>query len=197
MTSRFRASLRGAFPLPDRPHPQPPEVMAITLEGNYSKKLGLPGYSSHQYSITIRTELTDLRQVAEESARLYALLQTCVDREIQQTGWLPGAGSGNGPANGHANGHANGTPHPSAPPPVPVPAGETWNCTDKQRALILKLVDDHRLDKQAVEGLARERFGKGVRQVNRLEASGLIDELLETHGGGGRRNGHARKARAA
>jgi hypothetical protein len=28
----------------------------ITLECNYSKKIGLPGYSSHQFSITLRTE---------------------------------------------------------------------------------------------------------------------------------------------
>ena len=33
----------------------------ITLECNYSKKLGLPGYSSHQFAITLRTEITDLR----------------------------------------------------------------------------------------------------------------------------------------
>ena len=31
--------------------------MAIILEANYSKKLGLPGYSSHQYAVTVRTEL--------------------------------------------------------------------------------------------------------------------------------------------
>jgi hypothetical protein len=36
--------------------------MAIQLEANYSKKLGLPGYSSHQYSVTIRTELGDIKQ---------------------------------------------------------------------------------------------------------------------------------------
>jgi hypothetical protein len=34
--------------------------MALVLEANYAKKLGLPGYSSHQYSVSIRTELTDL-----------------------------------------------------------------------------------------------------------------------------------------
>jgi hypothetical protein len=44
--------------------------MAITLEANYSKKLGLPGYSSHQYMITLRTELADLTQVEAESTRL-------------------------------------------------------------------------------------------------------------------------------
>lgn len=46
--------------------------MAIVLKANYSKKLGLPGYSSHQYSITLRTELTDPAQVPVESSRLYA-----------------------------------------------------------------------------------------------------------------------------
>jgi hypothetical protein len=37
--------------------------MPIILEANYSKKLGLPGYSSHQYMLTLRTELGDVTQV--------------------------------------------------------------------------------------------------------------------------------------
>jgi len=32
---------------------------------------------------------------------------------------------------------------------------------------------------------SHERFGKGVRALGKLEASGLIDELLEAHGGNG------------
>jgi len=63
---------------------KPRHRMAITLEANYSKKLGLPGYSSHQYSITIRTELTYAKQVESESTRLCSLLQGCVDKDIQQ-----------------------------------------------------------------------------------------------------------------
>src|SRR6187402_1899830 len=61
--------------------------MAITLEANYAKKLGLPNYSSHQYSVTIRTELTDLSQIQAESARLYGMMQDAVDREIQHVGF--------------------------------------------------------------------------------------------------------------
>jgi hypothetical protein len=53
----------------------------ITLECNYQKKLGLPGYSSHQFAITLRTEIADLNQVQSESARLYKLLQDGVDNE--------------------------------------------------------------------------------------------------------------------
>ena len=58
----------------------------ITLECNYSKKLGLPGYSSHQFAITLRTEIADLTQVQAESARLYKLLQEGVDISIKETG---------------------------------------------------------------------------------------------------------------
>jgi hypothetical protein len=72
----------------------------ITLECNYSKKLGLPGYSSHQFAITLRTEIGDVNQVQKESARLYKLLQDGVDTSIKETGRLPGNnGRGNGTGN--------------------------------------------------------------------------------------------------
>jgi hypothetical protein len=63
----------------------------IELEANYSKKLGLPGYSSHQYSLTVRKEVADISQVENESRQLFATLQSNVDRDIQQTGFLPQA----------------------------------------------------------------------------------------------------------
>ncbi|MCZ7637672.1 MAG: hypothetical protein M5U12_17530 [Verrucomicrobia bacterium] len=73
-----------------------------------------------------------------------------------------------------------------------------WKCSDKQRDLILRLVEEHNLDKGEVEGLSRERFGKGVKLLSKLEASGLIDELIERHGGnGGRPNGSRRARRNA
>jgi len=58
----------------------------ITLEANYSKKIGLPGYSSHQFSITLKSELADISQAEQESARLYDVLQNSVDSNIQQVG---------------------------------------------------------------------------------------------------------------
>jgi len=141
--------------------------MAIVLEANYSKKLGLPGYSSHQYSVTIKTEVTDPAQVAAESGRLYDLLQGCVDTSIQKTGFLPEAANSNGngrPANGNGR-------------------NEHWACSPKQQGLILKIVSEHKLDKNNVEALAQDRFGKSVRALNKLEASGLIDELITQTGG--------------
>ena len=145
----------------------------ITLECNYSKKIGLPQYSSHQFSITLRTELADVTQVHAESSRLYKLLQDGVDASIQQVGFLP---NGNG-HNEHSNGQ-NGNGHLKP---------ETWNCSDKQKDLITKIVTDQKLDKNEVEKLAQERFGKGVKALNKLEASGLIEELLEQTGQKSRR----------
>ncbi|MCF7734034.1 MAG: hypothetical protein K9N23_20290 [Akkermansiaceae bacterium] len=53
--------------------------MAIKLIANYSKRLGLPGYSSHQYSVSVETELVATADIPAESARLYRLLQSNVD----------------------------------------------------------------------------------------------------------------------
>jgi hypothetical protein len=49
--------------------------MAVKLIANYSKRLGLPGYSSHQFSVSVETELMNVDDVAGESERLYSLLQ--------------------------------------------------------------------------------------------------------------------------
>src|SRR5258708_37888304 len=146
--------------------------MAILLEANYSKKLGLPGYSSHQYSVTIKTEVTDPNLVQTESNRLYELLQSCVDSQIQKTGFLPANGQATLVPIAHGNGH------------------DTWACSPKQRDLILEIIAEHHLDKIEIEKLAQDRFGKGVKQLNKLEASGLIDELLEAHG---KANGNSRR----
>lgn len=152
--------------------------MAIKLIANYSKRLGLPGYSSHQFSVSVETELVTTDDVAGESQRLYELLQTSVDEQIRQTGFVPPGDYGMDapPANGSAKQPTNGA-HPSAS------TGARWKCTDKQRELIENLVAEHHLEKASVEELAVQRFGKGVRLLNKVEASGLIDELLEAHGG--------------
>ena len=155
----------------------------ITLEANYAKKIGLPQYSSHQFSITLKSEITDLSKVQDEAGRLYQELQQAVDTSIQEVGYLPEANGNGKSTNGHSNGrHTNG--HGS----------DQWKCSDKQRDLIIKIVDEHHLDKNDIEKLSHERFSKGVKALNKLEASGLIDELLEKHGG--KQNGRGRFQKA-
>ena len=89
-------------------------------------------------------------------------------------------GNGNGHTNGHghANGHTNGNGHHRQVRPV---ADVPWKCSPKQKELIIKITDENRLDKNVVEQLAQERFSKGVKELNKLEASGLIEELIEQY----------------
>ena len=171
--------------------------MALKLIATYSKRLGLPGYSSHQFSVCVETEISNIDDVAGESSRLYQQLQKSVDEEIQQTGFVPDQSYGigeqcsagtfkpNGASTNGSNGHhsygANGHSHADA-----------WKCSDKQRELILKLVEQHDLDKQEVEQLSNEMFGATVKDLNKLQASGLIDRMLENYGG--QRNTSQRRA---
>lgn len=172
--------------------------MAIKVISNYAKRLGLPGYSSHQFSVSVETELTDLEALDDQLSRLYSDLQQAVDREIQQTGFVPGDNYGNGnqpgnrtPArsnggnggngvyrhNNGGNGASNGnTAGGVVAPPV------TWNCSEKQRGLIERLVREHDLAWAQLEKIAADRFGVVLAQLNRLQASGLIGELIESFG---------------
>lgn len=163
--------------------------MAIKLIANYSKRLGLPGYSSHQFSVSVETEMVTTDDVAAESARLYQRLQSSVDEQMLHTGFVPPGDYGMDPP-----------AETTAPENVTTVAnwqrGPAWKCSDRQKDLILKLVEEHQLDKNEVDHLARQRFGKGVRQLNKVEASGLIDELIDTHGNSGQPTGDQRRGQA-
>src|SRR5215472_9188771 len=104
--------------------------MAVKLIANYAKRLGLPGYSSHQFSVSIETELQNLDNVREESARLYDSLQQVVDKQIQKTGFVPPNGYGM---------EADNT--------------DVWNCSQKQRELIEKISKENNLDPNAIDQL--------------------------------------------
>ena len=130
----------------------------IKLSAAYSKKVGLPGYSSHSFSVSIETELQNLDNVRDESARLYESLQNAVDQQIQKTGFVPPNGYG-------MEADKNGV----------------WNCSQKQRELIEKIGKENNLDRNALDRLADEMFGAAVRELNKLQASGLIDELLDRY----------------
>lgn len=146
--------------------------MAIKLLANYSKRLGLPGYSSHQFSVSVETELRDLSEADTEMSNLYHQLQQNVDAQIQETGFVPSEAYGNQSPNRQTPSSQTSNQNPNE-----------WSCSEKQESLIRKLVNEHALDKNEVDHLARQRFGKGVRLLNKMEASGLIDELIDTYGG--------------
>ena len=133
--------------------------MAIKLSAAYSKKAGLPGYSSHSFSVSIETELQNLDNVRQESARLYDSLQEAVDQQIQKTGFVPPDGYG-----------------------MEIDKNGAWNCSQKQRELIEKIGKENNLDQNALDCVANEMFGARVQGLNKLQASGLIDQLLDRYG---------------
>src|SRR5438128_5880297 len=122
--------------------------MAIKLSAAYSKKARLQGYSSHSFSVSIETELQNLDNVRQESARLYDSLQQAVDQQIQKTGFVPPDGYG-----------------------MEVDKNGAWNCSQKQRELIEKIAKENKLDQNAVDSLANEMFGASARALNKLQAS--------------------------
>ena len=146
--------------------------MAVKLIANYAKRLGLPGYSSHQFSVSVETELQNVTDVAGESARLYESLQKAVDDQMQQTGFVPPDGYGLKDGQTNGNGHQ---------------AGTDAGISEKQLDLINRIVRENNANKADIENMAVTMFGGGVRTLNRMQASNLIDELFEKYP---RRNGN-------
>ena len=133
--------------------------------------------TSHAFSASVEIEINDVNQVATETSRLYGLLQASVDNQIQQTGYLPGNGAhppANGDRNGSRNGNGNGATRG--------PQGPVWGCTPKQRELILKIIRENDLDEQGAEEISSDLLGKPLAELNKSEASQLIDELFAQPG---------------
>ncbi|WP_395730416.1 hypothetical protein [Prosthecobacter sp.] len=152
--------------------------MAIKLSANYSKKLGLPQYSSHSFSASVEVELSDITQVEAEVQKLYQLLQQSVDQEIQQPGFVPAA-STNGNSRPAPQQKERAQPVNGSGRVTAQPSADRWNCTDGQRGFILRIVNENPgITKQVAEDLSQQLFGIGVKQLNKMQASQLIEDLL-------------------
>jgi hypothetical protein len=187
--------------------------MATLLVITYQKKLGLPNYSSHSCSVSLTVEIPDMSFVADETKRLYELLQASVDEQIQEVGFMPDASryGMNNPQNGNGyqpNGNSYSRPQNNGNRKGPQSNGnghsgsqngntqyrqptgngnghgdpDVWNCTDGQKGMIKRLVNENNIPKDDVEGIAKQFFGVGVKQLDKLQASQVIEELLERCG---------------
>ncbi len=111
--------------------------MAIKLIANYSKRLGLPGYSSHQFEVSIETEISNPSEVQSVSERIYNTLQSAVDAQIQQVGFVPDeqyGKQGQAPAVSAPAGYnqIRSYCHYSAQLDTPAQQEDRWQCTEKQ-----------------------------------------------------------------
>jgi hypothetical protein len=43
--------------------------MALFIEAQYQKRIGLPAFSSHSYSVTIRSEVSDFSEIERGNER--------------------------------------------------------------------------------------------------------------------------------
>jgi len=155
--------------------------MAVILSMTYQKKLGLPNFSSHSCSVSLTVEIPDVSVAAQESSKLYALLQTAVDAEIQQVGYMPDASTYGMKQNG-SNDHSSSGNGAQRSQPMQNRNGDAWNCTDGQKSFIQRIVNENGLNKDDVEASAQQLFGLGVKALDKMQASQLIEELLEKTG---------------
>jgi len=150
--------------------------MAVKIIANYSKRLGLPGYSSHQFSVSVEKELASSDNVSTEAATLYHTLQKAVDQEMQKTGFVPGAEYGAEEQRSTPQVASNHEPLNSS-------HSKQWKASDKQRDLVFKIVDNSGIEIEVVEAISDEMFGHGdLAELNKIQMSGLIDELLSRYG---------------
>ena len=146
--------------------------MAILLQFDYGKKLGLPNYSSHNFGVSMKAEVSDPEDIPQEAERAYGILQQAVDKQMENPGFLPSPRREN-------QGQTNGTDP------------EKWNCTEKQRGLILKILSQNDLAESEVEQLALEITGRHMSDLQKGQASLVVGEVLDRWGKHKRTNGRA------
>lgn len=142
--------------------------MAIQIVASVGKKVGQPNYGSKSFNLSCTKEVTDLSNLEAESVKLYQLLEQIVEVQIEKDE-RDEATEHVAPINRiKVNGIKNNG------------NGDGWHCSDKQRGLILKLIADHDLEDVAEE-MSQEMFNSSVKDLNKLQASSLIQRILEEY----------------
>ncbi len=145
--------------------------MAVLLQFDYNKRLGLPAYSSHSFGITMKAEITDLEKIGEEAERAYGLLQSAVDSQIVHQGFVS-----------NESNEVNGSVQGQKVQPKARTDPDSWNCTIRQRGLILSILERNDLDAEVVEDLADDLCGKPMSDLNKGQVSAVITEVLDRWG---------------
>lgn len=156
--------------------------MAIHLEFNYGKKLGLPGYSSHNFNVSVRSEVSNPEDILPETQRVYSILQGSVDSQIRNVGFIPGDHVQNTQQEPqHTQNTGNVNKFPGNEPQGPagsVQGASAWKCSPKQTDLILKIMEENQLPVGWADNVAKELHGKSMSGLTKLEASGVVSEFI-------------------
>ncbi len=142
--------------------------MAILLEFNYGKKLGLPNFSSHNFGVSMKAEVNDPEAIPAEAKRVYGILQESVDSQIANPGFVP---SGNSNATQVQPNGNNAKTNPA-----------DWNCTVRQKGLLMTILERNNLDPEVVEDLSQEIHGRPMADLGKMQVSAIISEVLDRWG---------------
>ena len=137
--------------------------MAILLQFDYGKKLGLPNYSSHNFGVSMKAEVSDPEDIPQEAERAYRILQQAVDKQMENPGFLPSPRQENQDQTNETD-------------------PQKWNCTEKQRGLILKILSQNDLPESEVEQVAQEITGRPMSDLQKGQASLVVGEVLDRWG---------------
>jgi hypothetical protein len=159
--------------------------MSVHLEFNYGKKLGLPGYSSHNFTVSVRSEVSKPEDIMLETQRVYSILQESVDSQIIRTGFVPGQNGQNtnqGQANPVSEGNVPRFPgNDRQSPSQGHQDASSWKCSPKQAELILKILAENQLTQGYADKMANELHGKPMSALTKLEASGVVSEFISRY----------------
>ena len=106
----------------------------------------------------------------------YRLLQKSVDAQLSNPGFIAAE---NGKEQDSKENHTNETDP------------QKWNCTERQRGLILKILSQNDLPESAVEQVAEELHGRSMSELGKMQVSTVISEVLDRWGKHKRTNGRA------
>ena len=164
--------------------------MAVLLQFDYNKRLGLPAFSSHSFGITMKAEVTDLEKIGEEAERAYGLLQSAVDSQIVHKGYVSNEDKGENGTDQvqKTQGKVNGNGCKTDP--------DKWNCTVKQRGLIVSVIERNGLDFRVVDDLSQELHGRPMSDLGKAQVSEVIGQVLDRWGRHPRTNGRTAGGRS-
>jgi hypothetical protein len=149
--------------------------MAILLQFDYNKKLGLPGFSSHSFGISMKAEVADVETIGEEAAKAYSILQQSVDSQIASPGLIP---SENRKAKQI---RSKGDKEKTNP--------DKWNCSVRQRGLLMTILERNDLDPEVVDDLANDLCGRPMSHLGKSQVSEVIGQVLDRWGRHPKTNG--------
>jgi hypothetical protein len=137
--------------------------MPVIITACVSKKVGQANYGSAGFSLTVQSEVTNLDKVQEESHRLYNLLNDSVNAEL--------------------NGDTKQGKREEWPTMVrnSAPKDQEWRCSPAQKLLIEKIANENDVMSE-VESLADEMFSSPLPQLNKMQASSLLQEVIARWG---------------